>query len=209
MKLIDAIKEHGHPFMVPDCSRDNLVELFKELGFKIGLEVGVWEGEFTEKFCVAGFKMYGVDHWLPRGRDTYFQQEARYGRALVRLSPFKCALIRKTSMEAVKGFEDGSLDFVYIDGMHKYSFVYEDIVEWSKKVRIGGAVSGHDYMCTDPGIIDSIPLKYQLHLEVKAAVDRYIEENKIEDFYVFGRSKPLEEETKNDTMLSWLFIKKV
>jgi len=207
MKLIDAIKEKGHPFMVPDCSRDDLVNLFKELGYKTGVEVGVWEGDFTEKFCIAGFKMYGIDPWVARGRDSQFQQEARYGRVLVKLSPAKCILIRKTSMEAVKDFEDGSLDFVYIDGMHKYSFVYEDIVEWSKKVRVGGAICGHDYMCTDPQI-DIVPIKYQLHLEVQSAVDKYIEENWIDDFYVFGRSKPLNEETKNDTMLSWLFFKK-
>ena len=193
--------------MVPDCSRDDLVNLFHELSYNTGAEIGVWEGEFTEKFCRAGFKMYGIDPWVARGTESQWQQNARYGRALIKLSPARCDLIRKTSSEAVKDFEDESLDFVYIDGMHKYSFVYEDIVEWTKKVRVGGAICGHDYMCTDPQI-ETVPLKYQLHREVKAAVDRYIDENNIEDFYVFGRSKPLIEETKNDTMLSWLFFRK-
>ena len=51
----------------------------------------------------------------------------------------------KHSMEAVKEIEDGSLDFVYIDGNHAYEFVKQDIEHWSKKVKRGGLVGGHDY----------------------------------------------------------------
>ena len=207
VRLIDAIKEHGHPYLVENCSRDYLPDFFKELGFKTGAEIGVWEGEFTEKFCRAGFKMYGIDPWIARGSQNQHQQNARYGRTLALLSPAKCELIRKTSMEAVKDFEDNSLDFVYIDGDHRYANVLEDIIEWSKKVRSGGVVSGHDYACTDPDI-NAFPIKYQKHLEVASAVDKCIKDFGIEDFYIFGRSKPLEEEVMNDRMLSWLFFKK-
>lgn len=205
MKLIEAIKEHGHPFTVPDCSRNELPDFFKEMCYNIGVEVGVWEGEFTERFCKVGLKMYGIDPWMTVGREQ--QQNNRYGRVMVRLAPYDCKIIRKTSMEGVKDFADESLDFVYIDGVHKYKNVYEDIVEWAKKVKKGGAISGHDYLCTDPAT-KGVPIKYQLHLQVQAAVDRYIEENGIEDFYIFGRTKPLEEEVKNDTLLSWLFFRK-
>jgi len=206
MNLKDAIKEHGHPFRVEDCSRNELPDLCKELGFKVGMEIGVWEAEYTKRFCDAGLKMYGVDPWIARGRMSQVHQDNRYERAKEYVSGVDCTIIRKTSMEAVKDFEDNSLDFVYIDGMHKYSFVYEDIVEWSKKVKVGGIISGHDYLCTDPAT-NSVPIKWQLHLQVQSAVDRYIEENKIQDFYIFGRSKPLEEETPNDRMLSWMFFK--
>jgi len=49
-------------------------------------------------------------------------------------------------MDAVKMFDDGSLDFVYIDANHEWPFVTQDIFYWSKKVRSGGIVSGHDYL---------------------------------------------------------------
>ncbi len=49
-------------------------------------------------------------------------------------------------MDALEDFEDNSLDFVYIDGDHNFKHISEDIYEWTKKVRSGGIVSGHDYL---------------------------------------------------------------
>jgi len=49
-------------------------------------------------------------------------------------------------MDALEDFEDESLDFVYIDGNHKFRYIAADIVEWEKKVRPGGVVSGHDFI---------------------------------------------------------------
>ena len=48
-------------------------------------------------------------------------------------------------MNAVKRIPDGSLDFVYIDSNHSYDYVMEDLINWSRKVRKGGIVSGDDY----------------------------------------------------------------
>ncbi|NIV98148.1 class I SAM-dependent methyltransferase, partial [Candidatus Saccharibacteria bacterium] len=53
--------------------------------------------------------------------------------------------IKKTSMEAVKQFEDYSLDFVYIDAAHDFNNIMLDLIKWVPKVKIGGAVCGHDY----------------------------------------------------------------
>ena len=50
-----------------------------------------------------------------------------------------------------------SLDFVYIDGNHHFDFVMQDIIEWSKKVRAGGVVSGHDYYrFRNAGVVDAV-----------------------------------------------------
>ena len=48
-------------------------------------------------------------------------------------------------MEAAREVPDESLDFVYIDADHRFDYVMEDIITWSRKVRPGGIVSGHDY----------------------------------------------------------------
>ena len=43
-------------------------------------------------------------------------------------------------------FADGQLDFVYIDALHYYEDVREDIELWYPKVRKGGILAGHDYL---------------------------------------------------------------
>jgi predicted O-methyltransferase YrrM len=50
-----------------------------------------------------------------------------------------------TSLEASKLFENGSLDFVFIDGDHSYQGCSTDIDCWFPKLKSGGLLSGHDY----------------------------------------------------------------
>lgn len=187
-------------------NRNYLPKLFKEMGFKVGAEIGVLKGEFTEKF--KDFKMYAIDPWIAyegAGRSNNRQdlQDLMYEEVRIKLFPYDCVILRKTSMEALKDFEDGSLDFVYIDGDHRFQYVAEDIVEWTKKVKKGGVVSGHDYICTD-SYLNSLPIKKKLHLQVGAIVDAYVKAFGIEDFYVLKG----EGDTINDKFLSWYFVKK-
>lgn len=49
------------------------------------------------------------------------------------------------SKEGCIGFEDNSIDFVYIDASHEYEYVKKDIDIWSEKVKPGGIISGHDW----------------------------------------------------------------
>ena len=48
-------------------------------------------------------------------------------------------------MKAGRCFEDGELDFVFIDGEHSYEAAKADIKAWWPKVRSGGLFVGHDY----------------------------------------------------------------
>lgn len=50
-----------------------------------------------------------------------------------------------SSIEYSKTVQDESIDMVYIDGNHQYSSIVEDLENWSKKVRTGSYVAGHDY----------------------------------------------------------------
>ena len=79
-------------------------------------------------------------------------------------------------MGAISQFEDNSLDFVYIDGNHAYDYVLEDCREWSKKVRHGGIVSGHDYTTRK---------HVNVGLDVKKAIDQFIQENNIRPFFQY------------------------
>jgi SAM-dependent methyltransferase len=138
------------PIKIPG-GRSQLAKLFNELDFKIGVEVGVWKGQYSQKLCQRnpGVKLYCIDPWevyegFPRGKES---MERAYEITKETLKEYSCNIIRKPSMEAVKNFDDETLDFVYIDGDHHFENVLEDIREWSKKVRPGGIVSGHDYRC--------------------------------------------------------------
>jgi len=207
MKLSEAIKQKGKPFNVPDCGRDELPKFFKELGFRIGAEVGAYKGAFSEKFCKEGLKMYVIDPWMAyQGAGRTQQEQARQDflyehtkRVFAQYNNY--VIIRKTSMDALEEIEDGSLDFVYIDGDHEFGHVACDIVEWTKKVRVGGVVSGHDFFCTSP-------TAKNLVCNVGPVVEAFVKAFGIESFYTFGRSKPLEEEAKDDKYLSWMFFKK-
>jgi len=52
--------------------------------------------------------------------------------------------IHNSSVKASKGFEDESLDFIYIDADHHYSGVYSDVKHWWPKMKSGAMVCGHD-----------------------------------------------------------------
>lgn len=63
-----------------------------------------------------------------------------------RLEPVKghYTLHQMTSDDAVKLYEDGSIDFLMIDGDHSYEGVCKDIKNWLPKMRPGGLIAGDD-----------------------------------------------------------------
>jgi hypothetical protein len=126
-------------------NRTELSRFFNELGFKVGAEVGVYSGAYSETLCksIPNLKLYCIDPWV--------KLEKVHQEAVERLKDYNVTILHKTSLEAVDEFEDESLDFVYIDGNHAYSYVRDDIAAWTPKVRKGGIVAGHDYYLTRAG----------------------------------------------------------
>lgn len=176
-------------------TRNLLPKYFKSIGFKTGAEVGVYKAEFTEKFCQEGLKMFAIDPWMSfdgQGRTQKIQERQNflYSHAKRQLDKYDCQVIRSSSMDALKYFKDEELDFVYIDGNHDFKHVAEDIFEWSKKVKKGGVVSGHDYWTSDKSAFNVI-------CHVAPVVDAY--------------SKVFETNLQiiglEDKCLSWLWIK--
>ena len=158
-----------------ESSREHLAELFCELGYKVGAEIGVRWGGYSESLLQKnpGLKLYCIDSWAPYpgGRPSQERQERIYRRAARVLSTYGATIIRKTSMDALGDIPDGSLDFVYIDAMHDFDNVMMDIIGWSHKVRSGGIVSGHDFIHLHGGGI--IP-----------AVEGYVRGHNITQWYI-------------------------
>lgn len=212
MKIIDALKEKGRPFEIPDCGRDDLPQFFLEMGFKVGAEIGTAKGVYAEVIGKSGLKLYCIDPWMVydgyiKGEDEkdrrhggYNQEEMdrQYEHTKKLLAPYDCIIIRKTSMGALADIADESLDFVYIDANHEFKYVVEDIYEWSKKVRKGGVVAGHDYLFTQPRVSDRIHVKHVL--------PAYTAAYEINPWYVIGRKEKVPGETR-DAFRSWMFIK--
>jgi hypothetical protein len=174
-----------YPIEVRNFYRENLVIFFKHLGFTVGVEVGVDMGKFSRYICenIPNVKLFCVDPWIEypcrphhgltgnqEHRDRCFEVSKQV------LRNFDVEFVRKHSMEAVKGFENESLDFVYIDGNHEYSYVKDDISQWNKKVRNNGIVSGHDYYRHGRGVV--------------RAVNEYVREDKIGTWFITDKSRP-------------------
>lgn len=200
MKIIDGLQKNSRtlPIEIPNVGRENLPEFFKDMGFKIGAEIGVERGYFSESLCGAGLKVFAVDPWLSYGgRKNQEQMDSWCTETAERLAPYDCTIIRKFSLDAAKDFEDDSLDFVYIDGAHDFQNVTNDIVEWSKKVKRGGVISGHDYIMIErPHDV----------IHVKQVVNAYTRVYKINPWYVLGRRDKIEGEIR-DKQRSWFWVK--
>jgi precorrin-6B methylase 2 len=193
---------------VPNTNRELLASLLHELGLKTGVEVGVQVGAYSEVLCKYNpqMKVYGIDPWVPysgmkdgslyltkRRADKFFRMTERL------LAPYpNYEIIRDYSMEAVKRFADESLDFVYIDGDHRYQFVLDDITEWTKKIRKGGLISGHDYY---QGRANKRSI-----VEVKPALLDYVRKNNVKPLFIWGSKAALPGELR-DHCRSWSFVK--
>lgn len=179
------------PVEIPEFDRNKLASLFHELGFKSGAEIGVEQGVYSDVLLRENpdLFLYLVDAWqVYKGYRDHTRQDKlnKYMEITVeRLVPYssRYMIIRNFSMEAIKSIADESLDFVYIDANHDFKHVTEDIFEWSKKVRKGGIVSGHDYY------IENIPS----HVHVPYVLQGYTKAYNISPWFIFDDS--------------WMFIK--
>lgn len=161
-------------------NRDLFPILFAKLGFQYGAEIGVQYGEYSKKLCKANpnLKLLCIDPWLPRGaKYTQERQNEIYQHCIKNLKDYNCTIIKKTSMEALNGVQDKSLDFVYIDGDHTFDYVMEDIIKWNKKIKTGGICAVHDY-------------NYNVDLGVIFAVDAYTRAHNIRPWYVTKEVQP-------------------
>lgn len=163
-----------------------LLDLWRELGYQTGAEIGVEEGRYSEEICRAlpGVKLYCIDPWQAYNRyaDHVSQEklDGFYATTIERLitkNHFNVQIFREASLNAVKGFAPSSLDFVFIDGNHHFDFVMQDIIQWAQIVRPGGIVAGHDYK---PEGQEKTPIPFG----VIEAVNAYTVAHKISPWFV-------------------------
>ena len=183
------------PFFLEGGRRKSgLAGLFYELGYKTGVEIGTERGRYAKTLCEAmpGLKLSCVDSWTSYKdyREGISERQNEFHKeAMNRLSPYDCTLIKSFSMDALKFFEDESLDFVFIDGNHDFINIAQDLWHWREKVKKGGIAAGHDFVR-----IDGIKGEY---IHVKDVVQAYMYSLKVNPWFVF----------KGDRCPSWFYIK--
>jgi hypothetical protein len=173
------------PIMLPEKTRLDMVRLFTGLKYRTGAEIGTARGSFAITLSINNpkLRLYCVDAWkIYDGLEDYPDQEflnEYHAAARHRLRPYEnVEIINDLSMEAVKRFDNESLDFVYIDANHRFPYVAEDLFYWSEKVRPGGIVSGHDYLKT--------PRKDGL-VHVREVVHAYTESFNVNPWFVVDK----------------------
>ena len=121
-----------------------------------GVEVGSFKGEFARTILEKWQgTLYMVDAWYEledyNDMSNIGHNQDAYLEAMRSINEFRdrAYMLRCLSKQAVDLFPDESLDFVYIDANHEYSYVVEDIKLWYPKVKKGGIVAGHDYLDID------------------------------------------------------------
>lgn len=191
------------PIEIPNVGRNNLADLFCELGYQSGVEIGTAGGRFAEVLCQANpsLRLHCVDAYaVYKGYRDYVQEaevKTMQMEAHERLNKYRVDFVRAFSMNAVDLFADNSLDFVYIDANHEWPFVTQDIYYWSKKVRLGGIVSGHDYYRSN---------RKDSKCHVKGAVTGYTFAFRIAPWFLLGRNERVPGEIRERSR-SWFWVK--
>jgi hypothetical protein len=137
-----------------------LVELTHELRNRLGpgphkmAELGSWSGESAAIF--AGSRLFNKLHCIDIWRQPEYEGLCEY-----RLRSFIhegiVEMHHASMFQKVSDFEDGSLDFVYLDADHTLEETMQAIPLWLPKVRPGGCFGGHDYneKCW-PGVVEGV-----------------------------------------------------
>lgn len=181
----------SNPIKIPASRWHDLGHLLTDLGCKKGVEIGVYRGRFTAALAkrAPNMELIGVDAWkvYPGYKDyenNDLESEA-YLDAERRTKDYpQVKLLNSWSVDASKKFEDGSLDYIFIDANHTYEWVVEDLKAWAPKVKKGGIVMGHDYFRFN-----------KLNFGVIQAVNGWVETHHINHLF-----------TWTDNCPSWMYV---
>jgi hypothetical protein len=126
----------------------------------VGAEVGVFEGENAASILreLSPKKLFLVDPYIAHNNEFKDGGESSpwYKTAAKRLEGFSTKqFVIDTSLNAVSKVPD-NLDFVYIDAMHTYEHVLEDVEAWLPKVKQGGVIGGHDFTDVNVGVVFAV-----------------------------------------------------
>ena len=139
--------------MRDQLTTQGLIDMIKDLGEtkdKTMIEIGSFIGESTVIFAEHFKKVIAIDPFMDNYdpedptcqfnfRDVFMEYKRRTGGYV------NIETLIKTSDDALSDFAGQKFDFIYIDGMHQYQNVLDDIKNYLPLVKEGGIIGGHDY----------------------------------------------------------------
>jgi predicted O-methyltransferase YrrM len=149
-------------WMRDQVGQEGLLDLIKELGDnsdKRMIEIGSFVGESTVLFAQSFKKVIAIDpfeaDYDPQDPTSYlFEFDNVYQTYLDRITVYSnIETIVDTSDNAVKELVGKEFDFIYIDGLHTYEGVKNDIKNFLPLVKKGGVIGGHDYTNRIPHLV--------------------------------------------------------
>lgn len=163
-----------------------LCEYLKIHNVKTILEIGGYVGEslsMFKKYIGQDVLIITIDPFLNMEDENDILKnqnfkivEEEFNNKTLNLSNY--GKIKLTSNEAFNLFKENIFDVVYIDGLHTYMQVKNDILNFSPLLKIGGFICGHDYVIKHTQEQEDFFYNYEgvknLRLEVKKAVDETI-----------------------------------
>jgi hypothetical protein len=164
-----------HKLQEEGIGRILFAELFSELNFKNGAEIGVDRGGFSVVMLEKNPNLHltCVDSWEgSRGGEHFIDCHNR-------LRPYgeRVNILREKSMVAARQIPERSLDFVYIDSQRDFNAVMMDLIEWGRKIKPGGLLTGRGY-CD------------YFETGVKKAIDAYTYAHYIRNWYITRDMEP-------------------
>ena len=153
-----------------DYYADNLAQ-DGDVVVEIGVACGRSLTYLSERLGSKRVSLYAVDPWLPdNGDDNVWPQSLKgiardlggtfsaYCRVMASHAPKaleRINVLRVSSLQARRMFDDQSLAMVLIDGDHSYEAVHADISTWESTIRPGGILAGDDYV-GHPGVKQAV-----------------------------------------------------
>jgi len=158
------------------------VSIVKKDRMKVVAEIGVLNGNLmwrVLKDCDVQ-TYYAVDPWKvyvewcddipkdkmeeirndPRSKHRFDQKwyDDMYEKVMVgvRKNNGRAKVIREESVEGAKRIDNHSLDGIYLDGIHDFPNMINDLWAWIPKVKENGIVAGHDYFNRFLGLIRAV-----------------------------------------------------
>lgn len=171
----------GHAFQSPMRRWDVIAGLCQSIDARTFVEVGCKEGR-TTGFVLAQcpqVNVVAIDPWCvqPKSddptRETYedwdFAEIERQFWEHVGANTDRCRVIRTTSEAAAAAYADSvqrqlapPADIVFVDALHNYDSVMQDISAWWPLVRDGGFLCGHDFNHKWPGVMRAVADNFPL-----------------------------------------------
>lgn len=118
------------------------------------VEIGCWKGRSSRCLADLGIKYQKdlritfVDTWEGSEEHQHLEDVKNgtlFAQFVRNMDGIDFDFYRMPSVDAAEEFDDGSLDFVFIDAAHDYDNVCADIRAWLPRVKRHGILAGHDF----------------------------------------------------------------